>query len=501
MGYSYGIGKTYSTSKSDTYTQSISDTIEVPLPPHTGIDIDVNIIDTNTSIPYTGAARITYKTKVIYAAGISNYEDGQGGRVNENGSFSFGNETYTAIQDLDRRILNAAISGYDPDGLNLHSTSPGLMSNSNFATAANKLRSGQPYSPYGGIFNYTSKGTTITPRKVVPIYPADRFVPDIEEITLYEQQSQRLDGININALNKYDVPYYGFNGRLDGRWTVVDENDSFNSDYATITTDRNGYPIVKAIAPNEDTELYLRYNPDTTKIALGHDYKSETILLKIKPVLLTDLTLNGSFAEIILGDTDTTDTTNLVLTAKDAEGNPYVTTSSAIKWFAEEEGQGITINKNTGEIEFDKAGTYQIYAQVNELESNRVSLTILPARILEEIIINGDIPTIIWDEEYKNTHDLSKISIEGIDQYGDWCCVRGNWKLGSNGIEDEKLRISKIQNKTLYGLRAGSDMLWLQQNVGTVESPVYVNSNIIPFTVRDASYPQSLFVYLLQVQL
>ena len=494
VGYSYGISKTYSTSKSDTYTQSISDTIEVPLPPHTGIDIDVNIIDTTTSIPYTGAVRITYKTKVIYAAGISEHEDGQGSKQNVNGYFSFGNETYTAIQDLDRRIINAGISGYDPDGLNLLSTSPGLMSNSGFASAANKLRSGQPYSPYGGVFNYTSKGTTITPRKVVPIYPADRFVPDIEEITLYEQQSRRLDSIKLDAFNEHDVPYYGFNARLDGTWTVVDNEGNISVDYAKITKDRNGYPLLKATAPNTDTELYLKYAPNTSKIAVSGDYNSEIIMLNIKPVALTNVTLDGSFADIILDDgTNTADAADLKLTAKDVDGQPFTPTGSAIKWFAEE-GKGIEVNKDTGIIEFDQAGTYQIYAVVNEMESNRIPLTVLPARMLEEIFIEGEIPILIWDEEHKNVYDVNSIEVSGKDQYDDPYTVSGIWALGSDGIEDEDLKIAETQGNILTGLRAGSDMLWLQQNIGTTESPNYVNSNSIPFTVRDASYPLTLSI-------
>ncbi len=496
VGYSYSIGKTYSSSTTDTYTQSISDTIEVPLPPHTGIDIDVNIIDTTTTIPYTGAARVTYKTMVVYAAGISEHEDGTGSRQNVNGSFSFGDETYTAVQDLDRRIINAAL-GSDPDGLNLKATSPGLMANSGFAASANKLRSGQPYSPYGGVFNYTSKGTTITPRKVVPLYPAARFTPDVEDITLYEQQSRRLDGIKLAALNEYDVPYYGFNARLGGVWTVVDGDGNVNAEYAEITTDRNGYPVLKAIAPGDGAELYLRYSPDTTKVSVSGGYVSETISLTIKSVALSDVTLSGSFADYILNDGENTaDASALTLAAKDLDGKPFIPAPSAIKWFAEEEGQGITVDRASGAIEYDRAGTYQIYAVVNETESNRVSLTILPARQLAEITVQGEIPILVWNDGAKNTFGLNQITVEGCDQYGDSCAVSGFWALGSDSIEEAELRIARVEagTDTLVGLRAGSDMLWLRQNIGTEEDPVYVESNRLAVTVQDAPYPKVLLV-------
>ncbi len=490
VGYSYGISKTYSTSKSDTYTQSISDTIEVPLPPHTGIDIDVNIIDTTTSIPYTGAVRITYKTIVVYAAGLSEHADGQGSRQNVNGSFSFGNETYTAIQDLDRRIINAGIGGSDPDNLDLRSTSSGLMADTDFAAAANKLRSGQPYSPYGGVFNYTSKGTTITPRRVVPIYPADRFTPDIEEITLYEQQSRRLDGIKLAALNEYDVPYYGFNARLDGEWMVVDDDGDENTDYSEIDTDRNGYPVLKATAPNGSKKLYLKYRPNTSKVEVSKNYTSETILLKIKPVALSNVTLEGSLQDVILDDGENTVYANeyLTLTALDLDDQPFTPSLNAVKWAAEEEGRGITVTQKAYEVklDFDRDGTYQIYAVVNETESNRIPLTVLPARQLEEITIEGEIPIIIWDDEKRNTFELDGITVSGKDQYGDVYTVNGEWALGSDGLEDEDARIAKVQGDVLTGLSAGSDMLWLRQNI---------DSNPIFFTVRDASYPKAIVIY------
>ena len=171
VGYSYGLSKTYSSAKSDTYSQSITDTIEVPLPPHTGIDIDVTTVDSTTSIPYTGAARVTYKTMVVYAAGVSEYDGESGSRKNTNGSFSFGDGAYSAIQDLDRRIVNAMGPDSDRDRLDLRSTGNGLMANSDFKYVANTLLSGQPYSPYAGVFSYTSKGTRSLPKIMSPLYP------------------------------------------------------------------------------------------------------------------------------------------------------------------------------------------------------------------------------------------------------------------------------------------------------------------------------------------
>ena len=49
--YSYGMDKTYETSAEESYSQSITDTISVPLPAHTGIDINVDVTDSTITIP------------------------------------------------------------------------------------------------------------------------------------------------------------------------------------------------------------------------------------------------------------------------------------------------------------------------------------------------------------------------------------------------------------------------------------------------------------------
>ena len=41
----------------------------VPLPAHTGLDINVDVTDLQTTIPYTGAVRIKYKTMLLSVTG------------------------------------------------------------------------------------------------------------------------------------------------------------------------------------------------------------------------------------------------------------------------------------------------------------------------------------------------------------------------------------------------------------------------------------------------
>lgn len=167
FSYSYGMEKTYETSKEESYSQSIQDTISVPLPAHTGIDINVDVKDMTTTIPYTGAVHIKYKTIILSASGCNVTKSNGSSRDDwwkmTNQKYTFGRDGRSAIEDLDARIENRNVSGYDPDGLNMAD----LYKNSTFKTAADTLLSGQPVAPYFGDFHYTSKNTIITPSRFI----------------------------------------------------------------------------------------------------------------------------------------------------------------------------------------------------------------------------------------------------------------------------------------------------------------------------------------------
>lgn len=483
FSYSYGMEKTYESSKEESYSQSITDTISVPLPAHTGIDINVDVTDMKTTIPYEGAVRIKYKTMLIYATGC--YLDGnaQGhkwyGGSRQSGVYTFGREGRSAIEDLDARIQNRNVSGFDPDKLDMNTLYQG-----EFKTAADALRSGQPVAPYFGKFHYTSKNTIITPQQVYPIYALDRLVPDTEEISLYEQQSMRLDSIKVKALDEYDVDWYGFNPRLSGAWAIEDEDGNDASEYAEIGKNRNGYPILKALKPNDDKKLFLVYAPDH-RIETTAGFNSELIELTIKPVKLSEVTLAGEFEPFYLNDgNNKTDVSNLTVTAKDEDGNDFDVTNK-VKWYAEET-DGITVDETTGDISFDKAGTYQIYAVVNGTESNRVALQVLPKRYLNEITVEGTIPDLTYDDDAANTFDLSSLTITGTDQYGHDYALDADeydWRLTSDK------GYAAINGNTITGLVVGMDTVTLYYPVGKDDNNETVYKQSLPITVKVVAKP------------
>ena len=486
FSYSYGMEKTYESSKEESYAQSITDTISVPLPAHTGIDINVDVTDLQTTIPYTGAVYIKYKTMLLSVTGYHRTKgsiDSWKGR--EFRQYTFGRDGRSAIEDLDARIENRNVSGYDPDKLDMNTLYQGA-----FKTAADQLRSGQPVAPYFGLFHYTSKNTVITPQKVYPIYALDRLVPDTEQVSLYEQQSLRLDSIKVEAKNEHDVDWYGFNPRLSGEWTVVDEGLNDASEYAEVTTNRNGYPVLNALKPNDGVQLFLRYQPKDT-IEITDDFNSELIELTILPVVLFSVTVEGSFEPFYFNDgSNTADVSNLTVTAKDEDGNDFNVTDR-VKWYAEA-NDDITVDETTGSIAFTAPGTYQIYAVVNGTESNRVPLQVLPERQLDTLTVNGTIPDLIYNDDTANTFDLSTLDVEAKDQYGEDMTLQNDrfeWRLASDK------GYAAISGSTITGLVVGTDTVTLYYPVGQDEQgeTVYRTAQPLPVQVTAKPYLNELY--------
>ena len=486
FSYSYGMEKTYESSKEESYAQSITDTISVPLPAHTGLDINVDVTDLQTTIPYTGAVRIKYKTMLLSVTGYHRTKgsiDSWKGR--EFKKYTFGRNGLSAIEDLDARIQNRTVTGYDPDGLDMNTLYQGA-----FKTAADQLRSGQPVAPYFGSFHYTSKNTVITPQKVYPIYALHRLVPDTEQISLYEQQSLRLDSIKVEAKNEFDVDWYGFNPRLSGEWTVVDENLDDASEYAEVTTNRNGYPVLEARKPNDGKQLFLRYQPKAS-IETTADFKSELVELTILPVKLSSVTVTGSFEPFYLNDgSNTADVSGLTVTAKDENDKDFDVTGR-VKWSVED-NDGLTIDETTGKIEFTQPGNYQIYAIVNDTESNRVPLQVLPERQLETLTVNGTIPDLIYNDDTANTFDLSTLDVEAKDQYGEDMTL--NKKLFKWRLATDK-GYAEISGSTLTGLVVGTDTVTLYYPIGQDENgkPVYKTTQPLPVQVTAKPYLNELY--------
>ena len=81
----------------------------------------------------------------------------------------------------------------------------------------------------------------------------------------------------------------------------MDEGLNDASEYAEVTTNRNSYPVLKALKPNDGAQLFLRYQPKDT-IETTDDFNSDRIELTILPVVLSSVTVEGSFEPFYFND-------------------------------------------------------------------------------------------------------------------------------------------------------------------------------------------------------
>ena len=154
--------------------------------------------------------------------------------------YTFGRNGRSAIEDLDARIQNRTVSGYDPDGLDMSSLYQG-----EFKTAADQLCSGQPVAPYFGR-STTHPRTPSSPRRrctqsmhsIVWCLIPNRFLCTSSKACVWTASRSRRK-TNTTWTGTASIP------RLSGEWTVVDEGLNDASEYAEVTTNRNGYPVLK----------------------------------------------------------------------------------------------------------------------------------------------------------------------------------------------------------------------------------------------------------------
>ena len=91
------------------------------------------------------------------------------------------------------------------------------------------------------------------------------------------------------------------------------------SEYAEVTTNRNGYPVSSKCADCQSrmsgAQLFLRYQPKDT-IETTDNFNSERIELTILPVVLSSVTVEGSFEPFYFNDgSNTADVSSLTVTA------------------------------------------------------------------------------------------------------------------------------------------------------------------------------------------
>ena len=277
-------------------------------------------------------------------------------------------------------------------------------------------------------------------------------------MTLYPDTVFYVNSIGLEGYNSQNGAYYGFN-KLNGHWILLDENGNELTDdsIASLKYDPvSGY--TRLVAGEESGKVYLKYliNEDcyTSSSTSGHfttnDELSKTAIVEVTVIgndhfsegrVLVDGELEG-----IVGDDPISIDDYLNVTVEDATGKEV---SHAVEWEARELN-GITVDGSM--ISFSEPGTYHVRAVCDEVYSDWVEVTALPARTLDSVQIPDSL------EMAENEHDLSTVPVSMTDQYGDayesdadvvWTCTSGDGVIDGTTFS--------VENSGTYTLTATVD--------------------------------------------
>lgn len=317
-----------------------------------------------------------------------------------------------------------------------------------------------PMAGAGATFVVEEDSLTNEVAGLTPIYPLARvaMVNQMQYMTLYPDTVFYVNSIGLEGYNSQNGAYYGFN-KLNGHWILLDENGNELTDdsIASLKYDPvSGY--TRLVAGEESGKVYLKYliNEDcyTSSSTSGHfttnDELSKTAIVEVTVIgndhfsegrVLVDGELEG-----IVGDDPISIDDYLNVTVEDATGKEV---SHAVEWEARELN-GITVDGSM--ISFSEPGTYHIRAVCDEVYSDWVEVTALPARTLDSVQIPDSL------EMAENEHDLSTVPVSMTDQYGDayesdadvvWTCTSGDGVIDGTTFS--------VENSGTYTLTATVD--------------------------------------------
>ena len=278
------MSRTYGKTDSKETSETITSKVEVELPAHTKADVLVDVEETRTRIPYDGKVWISYKTILLRGLVAVSHLYGEFSiwclpnidSLSEYSVYAFGRNGLSATEDLMDRIANRNVMGYNSDLLHIED----WLKNDRFIRDVKTLHANAPVAPYFGDFYYNSNSVKVTPMKAEPLYPLDLVVPDISTLTVAAGKEKRLDNITAKGYDFDHIPYYGFNAKNDGSWKLVMDGGN-PADYAKISRDGSGRPVIVGVKPTGSAKLYLEFQPrDMSQCTPG--YTSERITVTVQ---------------------------------------------------------------------------------------------------------------------------------------------------------------------------------------------------------------------------
>lgn len=313
---SQAISTAYSESKSLSETISTSSSVNVNLPAYTELGVKQTVASTEQAVEYDCPVAISYKV-AIFGLNSEYFQDGDTGSWStadyDQGSIcvGFGSDSSVggkgAAENLYNRLnaKNKAFElaygnvtgmyehqedGADPITLKHIDWNSDAAVHEDLPEWAKKAHDFTPMSSMGGKMTAKTESINTEITSIYPMYDLKRIrFEGNGAYTLGIGGKLDLNTVNVIGLNKFDMPYYGFLGRM-GAWQLCDKDGNDLPAYEAgkgITIEAT--PTTQTIIANELGDYYLRFDIDEkyyTKVAdrktyITNDDLEMTTILKV----------------------------------------------------------------------------------------------------------------------------------------------------------------------------------------------------------------------------
>ncbi len=298
------ISTAYGSEKSQTTSNSVSNTVDVTLPPHTQLATTIENGETEIKLDYNCPIYVTYKVAVFSMHSSASSNNGSGGMCTVFGAGNTIGGTNAVESLYFRADKKLNVNGFEEAQGNYFASHNGkedpptdyglawgsIMTEQKMKDTVEDLRVNIPLSSSGATLSVSSSSMNNKVDGIVPLYPMAYTEVDGNSVfTIAPGGSVDFSKINTLAYNEYHVPYYGYDGGA-GTWELCDadgntltdvEGVSFNSvgNYRIFTAQKTGTYYAKFLfdetlyggETNSQLEYIATVTINVTETGLDHN--------------------------------------------------------------------------------------------------------------------------------------------------------------------------------------------------------------------------------------
>ena len=472
LGMQFSFNTVYNTattqSKAETHSDAAETSQSVSLEPQTAAVLKTDKTHITMSEDYDTPVMLSYKVAVFSITGDVYADNGAsgggsystlgykhgfyyneiGGNTEETGYSANENLYLRAVDNKETKRKDASSGAvihryYKNNGGSNYNTlnvgtdwHSGLFVDKNEKVAKNlkKMTEEIPMLSNGCNYQISCDGFKNEVGELVPLYLPRQFVltkgVGDYQMTIGDRMNLSKE-FSLNALNKNEIPYYGFS-QSDGKWVICDKNRKpIDNDIFTITSNGAGEQVLAAAKPGtgyitwklKDNVSYEAQEESGT-INSKSNIPSPLVEIKVKDTAFEgSIEVSGDF-DACVGDANINLNDYLTTTCYDKTGKQV---KAHLAW-EQRELEGINVDES-GEITMSKAGQYNVRAVarnagagVDDVYSGWYPITVREERKLTKVELD---PSVVAEgkiviREPANSckkYDL-KSYLRGYDQYG-----------------------------------------------------------------------------------